>query len=105
MIIRGARRVAACWKCRPTMLGLLTVVVCSISGDLISAAGQTPIFSAPLHLTREVTDPISGRIDVIDEYCVGNRMVSVARKGERVSIADYGKGELPSAPERRRRIP
>ena len=48
------------------------------------------LFPAPLHLTREVTDPVSGTKTVIDEYCHGNRVVSVS--GSRTSIAEYDKG-------------
>ena len=50
------------------------------------------LFPAPLHLTREVTDPISGSKTVIEEYCHGNRVVSVA--GHRTAIAEYDKGTV-----------
>lgn len=55
------------------------------------AAGRV-LFPAPLHITRELVDPVSQKTSVIDEYCVGNRMVSVS--GSRTAIADYGRGEL-----------
>jgi hypothetical protein len=47
------------------------------------------LFPAPLHLTREVTDPIGGSKTVIEEYCHGNRVVSVS--GSRTAIAEYDK--------------
>jgi len=47
------------------------------------------LFPAPMHLTRVVSDPISGSETVIEEYCHGNRMVSVA--GRRTAIAEYDK--------------
>lgn len=48
------------------------------------------LFPAPLHLTREVTDPLTGSKSVIEEYCHGNRVVSVS--GSRTAIAEYDKG-------------
>ncbi|HEX6088023.1 MAG TPA: hypothetical protein VF266_26070 [Thermoanaerobaculia bacterium] len=50
------------------------------------------LFPAPLHLTREVTDPIGGSKTVIEEYCHGNRVVSVS--GSRTAIAEYDKGTV-----------
>jgi hypothetical protein len=51
-----------------------------------------PLFPQPLHLTRQVSDPISGSTTVLNEYGYGNRLVSV--RGALTSIADYEKGEL-----------
>jgi hypothetical protein len=56
---------------------------------LVAAA---PLFPAPLHITRQVEDPISGKTVVLNEYAYGNRLVSV--RGGKTSIADYEKGEL-----------
>lgn len=59
------------------------------------AAGQdlaSPLFAEPLHLTREVSDPISGTTSRLEEFCSGNRVISIL--GTRTSIADYEKGEL-----------
>lgn len=50
------------------------------------------LFPAPLHLTREISDPISGTTSRVEEYCHGNRVVSV--NGKRTAIADYEKGTL-----------
>jgi hypothetical protein len=61
----------------------------------LPASAQAParlLFDEPLHLTREVTDPISGTISKLDEYCAGNRVVSV--RDSRTSIADYAAGTL-----------
>lgn len=55
-------------------------------------AAERVLFPAPLHITRELSDPISQKTTVIDEYCQGNRMISVS--GSRTAIADYAKGEL-----------
>lgn len=50
------------------------------------------LFPAPLHLTREVTDPVSGHTSVMEEYCHGNRVVSVS--GQKTAIAEYDKGTV-----------
>ena len=50
------------------------------------------LFPEPLHLRREVHDPISGSVTTIDQYCTGNRIVSVT--GGRVAITDYAVEEL-----------
>lgn len=59
-------------------------------------AAERVLFPKPLHITRELSDPISQtttqKTTRIDEYCQGNRIVSVS--GTRTAIADYGKGEL-----------
>jgi hypothetical protein len=56
------------------------------------AHAADPLFPAPLHLTREVHDPITGTTALLDEYAYGNRLVSV--RGAKTSIADYERGEL-----------
>ena len=53
--------------------------------------GQT-IFPSPVHLTRQIADPIANSVQVIEEYAYGNRLISVS--GSRTTIADYEKGEL-----------
>jgi len=67
-----------------------SVIALSVAG-VAPAAGEI-LFPAPLHITRELTDPISGSKSVIDEYCHGNRVVSV--NGRRTAIAEYDKGVL-----------
>jgi hypothetical protein len=54
-----------------------------------SAFAATPLlFPQPLHLTRAVDDP-GGKTTVVDEYCRGNTVISIA--GDRTVIADYEK--------------
>jgi hypothetical protein len=50
------------------------------------------LFPKPLHLTRKIEDPVSGTTAVIEQYCQGNRVISV--RGTSTSIADFEKGEL-----------
>jgi hypothetical protein len=51
-----------------------------------------PLFPTPLHLTRQIHDPIANKTFVLEEYGQGNRLVSV--NGAKTSIADYERGEL-----------
>lgn len=55
-------------------------------------AAERVLFPKPLHITRELSDPVSQKTTRIEEYCQGNRIVSVT--AGRTAIADYGKGEL-----------
>lgn len=76
------------------MLKAAAVALCA----LVSVVGVSPvlaagaIFPTPIHITREIHDPISGRKVVLNEYGYGNRLVSV--RGDVTAIADYEKGEL-----------
>lgn len=54
--------------------------------------GASVLFPKPLHLTREIVDPISGTTTRVEQYCLANRVVSIA--GSRTVIADYGSSEL-----------
>ena len=68
----------------------LSALVClSVVSPL---SGASSIFPSPIHITREVQDPISGKTVVLNEYGYGNRLVSV--RGDVTAIADYEKGEL-----------
>ena len=64
------------------------VAVCTAT----SANAAEPLFPAPLHITRQIQDPLATATVVIDEYGYGNRLVSV--RGAKTSIADYERGEL-----------
>jgi hypothetical protein len=52
----------------------------------------TALFPKPLHLVRRVDDPIAKTTATIDEYCAGNRVVTV--RGAKVAIADYDAQQL-----------
>jgi hypothetical protein len=58
----------------------------------LSALAAEPLFPAPLHLTRSITDPFTGRTTVVEEYFLGDR--SVAIRGHLTTIADHARGEL-----------
>jgi hypothetical protein len=59
---------------------------------LAASAGAAVLFPEPLHLTRTVENPFTQKTVVIDEYCIGNRVISITE--DRTVIADYEKGEL-----------
>lgn len=56
------------------------------------AAQDRALFSEPLHVTREIVDPISKATHAVDEYYAGDRVVTVA--GDRIVVADYAAGTL-----------
>ena len=58
----------------------------------LNAGAAEVLFPKPLHLTRRIEDPFSKTPLVVEEYCAGNRVITV--RGERVVIADYDRQEL-----------
>ncbi len=66
------------------------LLVSSLAVPQARAAG--PLFPTPLHITRQVQDPISDSTAVLNEYGYGNRLVTV--RGNKTAIADYERGEL-----------
>jgi hypothetical protein len=69
----------------------VSTVVVAIAATALGAAERV-LFPSALHITRELYDPVSQKTTAVEEYCQGNRMVSVS--GRRTAIADYGRGEL-----------
>ena len=55
-------------------------------------ASDAPLFPVPLHLVRRVEDPIAGSTAEVDEYCSGNRIITIS--GSRTAIVDYERQEL-----------
>jgi hypothetical protein len=68
----------------------LTVIAFTVLAACASA--DTLLFPKPLHLTREVVDPITGKTSHVEQYCLANRVVSIA--GSRTVIADYDRSEV-----------
>ncbi len=56
------------------------------------AAAEGPLFPLPLHLVRRVEDPIANKSAEIDEYCSGNRIITV--DGYKTVIVDYERQEM-----------
>ena len=77
------------------MLKFLSRAALVALGVCAWTAGAAParvLFPTSLHLTREISDPLSDAVMTVDEYCSGNRMVSVT--GDRTVIVDYEKQEI-----------
>ena len=72
---------------RPSTIALAGLLVLVSLG----ASGAEPLFPEPLHLTREIHDPITGRTTIVEEYFSGDRAISIA--GAVTAIVDYSKGE------------
>lgn len=53
-----------------------------------AALAADVLFPEPLHLVRRVEDSLSGEAIELDEYCSGERIITV--RGARTAIADYG---------------
>jgi len=56
-------------------------------GITVSAPAAGVLFPKPLHIVRRLEDPIAHRTSTVDEYCSGNRVVSI--NGRKVVITDY----------------
>ena len=61
-----------------------------IAGSL--AAAEAPLFPTPLHLVRRVEDPIANTAVEVDEYCIGNKIITV--RGAKTAVVDYEKQEI-----------
>ena len=72
--------------CRTALLAL------SLSALCVDAAPARVLFPTSLHLTRQVLDPVTGSTLTFEEYCYGNRVVSVS--ADKTVITDYDKQEI-----------
>jgi hypothetical protein len=50
------------------------------------------LFPTPIHLTRRIHESIGGGTAVVEQYCYGNRVITV--RGPITTIADYDKSEI-----------
>lgn len=50
------------------------------------------LFPTPLHLTRRIHESIGGGTTTVEQYCYGNRVITV--RGPITTIADYDKNEV-----------
>lgn len=71
---------------------LLSVSLVAAAALALPVLAADILFPTPLHLTRQVHDSIGGSTVTVEQYCYGNRVITVS--GPLTSIADYGKGEL-----------
>jgi hypothetical protein len=63
--------------------------VAAIAWLMVSSSLEAgSLFPTPLHLVRRIEDPISRTTTTLDEFCTGDRIITV--NGYRVAITDYG---------------
>lgn len=74
---------------RAGRVGMAVLLLPAVSA---MAQAQRVLFPTPLHITRELSNPVSETKTTVDEYAVGNRVVSVS--GRRTAIADFDRSEL-----------
>jgi hypothetical protein len=67
------------------------VFVCTLV-TLPALHSAEPLFPVPLHLVRRIDDPLAGHTITLNEYCAGDRIVTV--NGSRTTIVDYGRQEI-----------
>src|SRR5258706_102436 len=58
----------------------------------VPAVAATALFPQPLHLVKRIDDPFAKKAITVDEYCYGNRIVTVS--GDRVKIVDYDEQQV-----------
>ncbi|HJT17161.1 MAG TPA: hypothetical protein VJ853_07230 [Thermoanaerobaculia bacterium] len=59
---------------------------------LVASSSFGAMFPTPLHLVRRIDDPVARTSTTVDEYCYGDRIVSV--NGSHVAITDYAEQRL-----------
>lgn len=73
----------------PRTLSFFLVSICFASLPLLAAE---VLFPTPLHLTRRVHESIGGGTTTVEQYCYGNRVITV--RGPITTVADYDKSEI-----------
>jgi len=64
-----------------------------VAGAMPAVAASAPaLFPKPLHIVRRVEDPFVKKAIVVDQYCAGDRVVTVS--GDRVTIVDYAQQQV-----------
>src|SRR5579872_2758433 len=64
----------------------------ALSAWLVASSSFGALFPTPLHLVRCIDDPVANSSTTIDEYCYGDRIVTI--NGPRVAITDYAEQRL-----------
>jgi hypothetical protein len=89
-----ARNIVSLGKgaCRCALRASLQALFLGVALPISLVAAEPILFPTPLHLTREIHDPVSDSITVVEEYYHGSRVLSI--RGDLTSIVDYQKSEL-----------
>lgn len=66
--------------------------LCLLVAGAVPAVAAPALFPKPLHLVRRVEDPFVKKAVVVDQYCAGDRVVTVS--GNRVTIVDYAQQQM-----------
>ena len=66
--------------------------ICLLVAGALPAMAATALFPKPLHIVRRVEDPFVKKAIVVDQYCAGDRVVTVS--GDRVTIVDYAQQQV-----------
>ena len=64
----------------------------ALSAWLVASSSFGALFPTPLHLVRRIEDPIAQSATTLDEYCYGDRIVTI--NASRVAITDYAEQRL-----------
>jgi hypothetical protein len=73
-------------------VGGKSILLLAAAAPLLAATADTPLFPTPLHLVRQIEDPIANMTIEVDEYCSGNRIISV--RADKTVIVDYDRQEM-----------
>lgn len=65
---------------------------CLLTAAALPAMAAPAMFPKPLHMVRRVEDPFAKKPVVVDQYCTGDRIVTVS--GKRVTIVDYAQQQV-----------
>jgi hypothetical protein len=71
---------------------VVAAVIAALSFALPAAAAGVVLFPKPLHIVRRLEDPVAKRTTTVDEYCSGNRVVTI--NGRKVVITDYEQQQI-----------
>src|SRR5262249_19824386 len=89
---KGERRASRHRASSPRMR-LRSTIAIVIALALPSAAVEAAaLFTKPLHITRSIDEPLSGKTIVVEQYCFGSRVVTI--RGDHTIIADYDHREI-----------
>lgn len=70
----------------------LSVAILILSTAAMPLRAGDVLFPTPLHLTRRIQESIGGSATTVEQYCHGNRVITVS--GSITTIADYDKSDV-----------
>ena len=76
----------------PRLSRILSFTLAAFCFATLPLVAADILFPTPLHLTRRVHESIGGGTTTVEQYCYGNRVITV--RGPITTVADYDKGEL-----------